>query len=531
MKKNNVKALTAGVLAAGLCLTTGGSALASEEKLDLTVFASKPSTIEDLETNLFTEELEAATNVHINWQLCTPDGLKEKKNVLFASGDYPDVLLNAALTKEEQMLYGEQGILVPLNDLIEENTVNLKQLLNDIDWLRNAITAPDGNIYALPQINECYHCTLSQKMWINKTWLENLGLEMPTTTEEFENVLKAFKDQDPNGNGVADEIPLSGSITGWNTGVENPLLCAFLYNDGSSSSYRVNLEDGKVSFAPSMDKFKEGLGWLASLYEQGLIDQAAFTQPVDQYKQVGMSEDAVIGVGVAGAPIAFTQMGSERMAEYVAVPPLTGPDGTCVTAYNPIGMDEGEFAITNANEHPVETIKWIDYLYSHEGTMRAMEGREGEEWVVPEDGALGINGEPAKWQRVRNADDVQNVVWQGIAIGAVTEDYRLSELAGQIGTSEGFEAFMYQETKDKYEGHQPEEYFPDVYILPEDLDEMAQIKGPLLDYVEQCSAKFITGVMDLDGEWDSYVDYLGKLGVDSYVEILQRAYDASSYSK
>ena len=59
-----------------------------------------------------------------------------------------------------------------------------------------------------------------------------------------------------------------------------------------------------------MDKFKEGLGWLASLYEQGLIDQAAFTQPVDQYKQVGMSEDAVIGVGVAGAPIAFTQMGS-----------------------------------------------------------------------------------------------------------------------------------------------------------------------------------------------------------------------------
>ena len=97
-------------------------------------------------------------------------------------------------------------------------------------------------------------------MWINKTWLENLGLEMPTTTEEFENVLKAFKDQDPNGNGVADETPLSGSITGWNTGVENPLLCAFLYNDGSSSSYRVNLEDGKVSFAPSMDKFKEGLG-------------------------------------------------------------------------------------------------------------------------------------------------------------------------------------------------------------------------------------------------------------------------------
>ena len=196
--------------------------------MDLTVFAAKPATVEDLDTNLFTKELEELTNVHITWQTCTEDGLDEKRNILFASGDYPDVLLSAGITKEEQMMYGEQGVLIPLNDLIDKYSVEFKKLLEEIDWLRPAITAPDGNIYALPQINEAYHVTMGQKLWINTTWLEKLNLDMPTTTEEFEEVLKAFKTQDPNGNGVADEIPLSGAITGWNTGVEDFLLNAFI---------------------------------------------------------------------------------------------------------------------------------------------------------------------------------------------------------------------------------------------------------------------------------------------------------------
>lgn len=549
--KRVLAAALAAALAAGLCLggcsketakeadqtensssiSANGTFPVSDEKIELTVFASKPSTIEDLDTNLFTQELEELTNVHLKWQTCTSDGLKEKRNVLFASGNYPDILLNADITKAEQMLYGEQGVLIPLNDLIDKYSVEFKRLLDEIDWLRPAITAPDGNIYALPQINECYHCTLGQKLWINQTWLDNLNLKMPTTTEEFENVLRAFKEGDPNGNGKADEIPMSGAITGWNTGLEDALLNAFIYNDGQEDSYRVQMKDGKVEFVPSQEKYKEGLAWIAGLYEEGLIDQAAFTQPADQYKQMGMSTDAAIGVGAGGSPLAFTQMGSERMGEYVALPPLTGPDGTSLTAYNPIGLTQGAFAITNANKHPIESIKWIDYLFSEEGTRRANEGREGVEWIVPADGVLGINGSQARWQRAKTLDDVQNVVWQGMAIGAVTEDYRLSEVAGKIGTTEGFEAFMYQETKTKYEGHQPKEFLPDIYILQENLDEMAQLKGPLLDYVEQSAAKFITGALDINKDWDSYVDSLKKLKYDRYVEILQSAYDNSSFSK
>lgn len=512
-------------------LSAKGEFPVSDETVNLTVFAGKPATIEDLDTNLFTKELEDLTNVHITWQTCTEDALSEKRNILFASGDYPDVLLSANITKEEQMLYGEQGVLLPLNKLIDDYSVEFKKQLKDIDWLEAAITAPDGNIYALPQINECYHATMGQKMWINQKWLDKLGLEMPKTTDEFEKVLIAFKEQDPNGNGKQDEIPLSGAITGWNTGVEDFLMNAFIYNDGTEESYRTSMKDGKVDFVPNKEKYKEGLKWLAGLYKKGLIDPAAFTQPGDQYKQVGMNEETLIGAGAGGSPLAFAQMGSERMGEYVAVPPLTGPDKTCYTAFNPIGMTAGAFAITSADKNPAATMKWVDYLYSDKGTRRANEGREGEEWVVPKEGVLGINGEQAKWQRARRADDVQNVVWQGMAVGAVTEDYRLSEVAGEIGTTEGFERFMYEETKDKYEGKQPKEYLPDVYILPEDLDEMAQIRGPLLDYVEQSAAKFTTGAMNIDKDWNAYIEGLNKLNVDRYIEILQTAYDSSLFKK
>ncbi len=501
----------------------------TEELLELTVFTAKSSTIEDLETNLFTQELEELTNVHINWEVSTEDALEQKRNILFAGGDYPDILLGAGITQQEQMTYGEQGILLPLNDLIEEHTVELKRILEEDPTLKAAITAPDGNIYALPQINECYHCTLQQKLWINQTWLDALNLEMPTTTDEFEAVLQAFKTQDPNGNGIEDEIPLSGAISGWNTGLEDSLLNAFIYNDGTTNSYRVGVEDGEVFFAPEEEAYRDGIAWLADLYSQGLIDEAAYTQPSDQYRQVGMSEDALIGVGAAGSPSFIAQMASDRMNEYVAIPPLTGPDGVCTAAYNPVGIDAGNFAITNANQSPIASIKWIDYIYSEEGTRRAMEGREGTEWVVPEEGQLGINGEQAKWERKIRFDDIQNITWQGIAIGAVTAEYRLSELAGEVGTAEGFEKFMYDETATKYEPVVPEEYFPPVFILPDDIDTMAQLKGPLVEYVEQSAAKFITGQSDIDAEWDAYVEQLGKLKTEEYVDILQRAYEASLF--
>src|SRR5699024_5491180 len=117
-------------------------------------------------------------------------GQAQRKQLMFAGGDYTDVFLHGnhaeeGLTRTEQQRYGSQGILLPLNDLIAQHAPNIKKALDEIPYLEPEITAPDGNIYALPEISSCYHCNYSQKMWINTDWLERLGLEMPTTTEQL----------------------------------------------------------------------------------------------------------------------------------------------------------------------------------------------------------------------------------------------------------------------------------------------------------------------------------------------------------
>lgn len=356
-----------------------------KDKITLTVFALQDINIEDMETNLFTKEYEEKTNIHINWEMVPKQGLQEKRNLILASGDYPDIMFGTQLTLEEQMLYGTQGALIPLNDLIEKYGVNIKKLFDTIPWFKNSVTAPDGNIYALPQIDECFHCYYAQKMWINKKWLDKLGLKMPATTEEFRNVLRAFKTRDPNGNGKADEIPLTGAIKIWHSDVPDFLMCAFIYDDGSDDTFRVTVNNGKVESIADKAEFRDGLRYIHSLYAEGLIDPAAFTQNREQLTQLGENPEAqVIGAATSGWFGYFSSFESDRHKDYVVVPPLKGPKGVQLTGYFPFGFYPGEFAITKDNKYPEASIRWVDWMYSEEGTRRMGAGREGIEWEVPE---------------------------------------------------------------------------------------------------------------------------------------------------
>lgn len=150
------------------------------------------------------------------------------------------------------------------------------------------VTAIDGNIYALPEVNDCYHCSMSQKMWIYEPWLKKLGLEMPKTTDELYNVLKAFKENDPNGNGKKDEIPLSITQKSWRSTIDAFLMNSFIYNPvyGSSSKHMF-IKDGKLDVAFNKPEWREGLRYLNKLYKEGLIAPESFTQDENQLIQQG----------------------------------------------------------------------------------------------------------------------------------------------------------------------------------------------------------------------------------------------------
>ncbi len=129
------------------------------------------------------------TGVHINWEIVPAEGAKEKLNLMLTSGDLPDVIMDFTLTPSQLMIYGQKGVFLNLNDLIDNYGVETKKMFEEFPAVKDAVTTPDGDIYALPQVNDCYHCSMPQKMWVYQPWLDELGLEMPTTTEEFYTVL------------------------------------------------------------------------------------------------------------------------------------------------------------------------------------------------------------------------------------------------------------------------------------------------------------------------------------------------------
>lgn len=493
-----------------------------------------------IEENWSTIEYEKKTNVHINWQSVPADGWIEKRAIIIASGNLPDAIAagglfgNSTFTETEVNQYGSQGVFIPLQDLIEKNSIYMKKYLDENPITKKYITSLDGNIYSLFDVNECYHCNYSQKGWINSTWLKNLGLEMPKTTEDLKKVLIAFKTQDPNKNSKKDEIPLSTSVDGWRTNIDGFLMNAFIYTD---TDQRLNLgPDGKLLFAPSQDGYREGLKYLTDLYKEGLIAPESFTQSSQVLAQTNESgKESRIGVGFGGVNFLVSgQAVSEKWKEYDAIPPLQGPGGVQTTAYYgkaaPAGI--GMFVITKAAKDPALIIRWIDWLYSEDGRNFDDMGLEGRDWKKGDPGDLDFNGNPAKFVPIVSFDDLtkNNIIWTQAFPTIRDAGYREGKKVLSQDWREGqgdMELMLFQASK-KYEPFAPkaDQVVPNISALPDKVTDYSLLKTSLETYVKESVARFVTGDLNVDKDWDSYIKKLNELGLQKYLDICQEGYEA-----
>lgn len=527
-----------------LALVLGACSMAPDAAVDgaeagaplpIRVFAQQePSG--DLETNDFTKELEGRFNVKFEWNAVASAGAKEKRQISLAGGDYPDAYILTTyvdqFSQADVLRYGKQGVFVPLNELIDEYAPNIKAAMAENRALRAFNTAPDGNIYGLVGYSECYHCSYPNKMWINTAWLEALKLDMPKTTEEFRNVLRAFKTMDPNGNGLADEIPLSGSIEDFGVRVVPFLMNGFIYDDDGTY---LRLTDGKVSMAADKPEWREGLAYINALYDEGLLDPGAFTQNAVAFKQIGENASApILGAGAAMHPDIFvnTGPGNTRGKDYNPLPPLQGPHVSYATHVN-IGVTPGaKFVITNkaSKEAQIALIRMVDYMYTPEGQAFAETGKEGVDWRKPLPGEQALNPEmEPRFARipVESGKKSNNSGWSGMGHFYMPKDYRDSWVQGtDIYAPDGYERRLMEATK-LYEGHEPEQVLAaeSLWIEPEVADEINYLQMGIRNYVEENALQFITGNKHLEEDWEAYVNGLKELGADRYVEIMQRAYD------
>lgn len=459
-----------------------------------------------------------------------PSDVETKLNLSFAAGDYTDVI-QVSRSKKQLIQYGMMdGIFVDLLPSYEEYGFELRAIFEENpDYFKNSL-APDGGLYGMPNFNECYHCTAYPKFWLNYTWLEQLGFEEPTTTEELRDLLRAFKTQDPNGNGLADEIPLTAAIDNA-CPVEYVLLNSFLPVDRVMFCYA---KDGTVYFAPQEDAYRDGLEYIKSLFDEGLIDPAAFTQNSEQLTQTVRQDPLLVG----GYTCDHIAMGidldnTETTKMFHALPPVEGPTGA---KYQPqtgfVDMNDGfGLMVTDKCENVDAAFRYGDMFYGIDVDYICHFGKEGDFWGkldAPVESAGG--GMAEYWARSTFSDAERelffsNVFYVGPSNSTAARRNLSNPVPEDIYAPDSYEARLTMETNRVVDYFYPE-YLPrNIYIDPDVVDEFDEIKLNLVEYVKMYTVQFIVGEKSIDNDWASFIGGLNGYGMERYIELYQQAFD------
>ena len=475
----------------------------------------------DPDEMVFFKNLEKLTGVHINWEKIQQAEYDEKKNLLLAANkDLPDGFFGKfSLSSSDLVVYGSQGILIPLNDLIDQYAPNIKALLERRPDIKSMITAPDGNIYSTPYVQEGEDGTIASNIMINKTWLERLGLEKPTTLEEFEAVLTAFKEQDANGNGDPnDEIPMTFKFLGSQRDIGG-FFGAFGYADtlAAGNTHIVVGDDGQLVFVPVTEGYKEGCKYLYEhFFAKGLIDQEGFTMDKKTYNSQNQGEIANIGVFMCWNSF---DLGTVHEDEYEPMSPLLGPNGTTSWGTSPDStMAATGFSITNVCKDPALLMRWVDTFYDPIQSMQCDLGPIGINIKDNGDGTYDYIDTPEGMSydefRYKEAFASDGPI-------ALTSDF----FGSKIPRSAGHQA-KFDRNENYYRKYATSVYLPSMILSEEDTDELNLIKTDIINYTEEMRAKWLSGG-GVEAEWDDYIARLNSMGLEKYMEIYQRNYTAT----
>ncbi|NQX59786.1 extracellular solute-binding protein [Paenibacillus qinlingensis] len=486
----------------------------AKEKLTLNIAAFKPPSGKDLNDYKFFQDIETKTNIHINWNLTPGSSWQEKKNLLFAGGELPDAFYAHGILSEDTdvVKYGSQGILIPLEGYIDTYAPNVKKLLQDNPVYKKQLTAPDGHIYSLPTIDETYSRTKST-MFINKKWLDELKLPMPTTTDELYQTLKAFKENDLGGNNKKDQIPMS-FFQNWNNDV-NSLFGAFGRIDRDvhkAGNNHLSVENNKVIYTAVQPEYKAAIQYVNKLISEGLVDQESFTQDAKVF-------NAKTAKGIVG--VAFDWNPANQ--DYVSLPPLKGPAGQKpVWAEYPAGiLLRGSFAITNVNKNPEATIRWIDNMYDAKNSMQLSKGVIGGQSLKERsDGKYEVVNLPTG----ANEDDFKQVPPTAYSVWATTK--AASDMA--VAASSGKRTKI--DIDAVYAPFLVNDSFPKAYFTAEENDQISRYLTDVDAYVSKMYAKWMMSG-GIDKEWDDYVKKLNEMGLDKMMKIYQTVYDRYQATK
>ena len=483
-----------------------------EETVTLKMLTHAPAISEqDPSKRAIFQRLEEETNVKIDWTCYVDDQFGDKKNLALSKKEtLPDLVFDADMSTYDLLRYAKQGVIIPVEDLIDKYMPNLSEILEKKPDYRKMITAPDGHIYSFPWLEELGTGkeaiqAVSDIPYINKKWLEQLGLEIPNTIEELESVLKAFKENIP------DSIPMSFIL---NNGSEDPcaLLGAFGYGD--NGDHYIVTNDKEVIYSTVQEGYKEGVEWLHSLQEAGLIDAEAFTQDWSTYVNKGKNDKYGLFFSWDSANIV------SNFEDYVPLPALSRQGGEKnVTRWNSYGVQIGRSVITTANKNLELTAKWVDKLYEPLQSIQDNWGTYGEEnkqniFELKEEGTLAhldLEGN-SPWETRAN-----QYVGGPLAI--------LDEYYGVYTTCPEDAQIRLDVLHSNYVDYMEADYtYPLVFMSIEDTELLTQYETAIRGYTDRKRAEWILNG-GIEEEWNAYLEEMEKLGLSKALEIKQKYFD------
>lgn len=517
-------------------------AAVAEEKITLTVAVPDVLVVEDWETNAMTRYLEEQLNCNLDFVKFPADAGEYKQKIELAmldGSDLPDVIITSyKLNLVQLQQYAQLGRIVALNEYVENDMPLLDQRLSELvanpitkEQYKMYLTSPDGNIYALGRAMATVNNSLAAGRsevylpWL-EAYLEYAGLEELTTVEEFRDMLIYFRDNDMNGNGIADdEIPYMTNSANVMSSLYRQLMNPFVY----SQDHYLSNEDGTIVFTPATEGFKAGCEFVRSLVEEGLISTLSFTQDNTSFNAIVTAEPTTVGVigRMSSSNFAATD---PRRAQYAPIGALEGPEGLCQCAQVP-NIPEAFFMVTSKCPDVELAIRFGDQLSGTKLTIWNRYGIEGENWIhltgdevgVSEYSSLGFVGE---YKEINNIWGVsQNTHW--FQTGPTIMDGSELTLKLAIENTEG----KYSHTmpiganiaRELDYVNKENAVFGLIYTESEQ-EVINEFQSVIESYVSEMFSSFVTGTKDIDEYWDTYLSELNAMGLEKYLETVQSAW-------
>lgn len=494
----------------------------SEEKIELTIARAVHTGVRPSANDVWIwKDFEQKTNIKINWEELTVGLEADQKIALkLATGDLPDAFYQLTMPTSQIAEAGAAGSFIAINDLVQEHAPNIRQMFADNPGYKKVVTMPDGNMYSLPYVMEgANEATI--RWYVKQGALDELGLEKPKTLVEFDNYLRKYKEAHPShyplsmpGKGEIFEQVMAGAYGLGNTGIQGVAIWTDLGPDGNVRFYRTD------------SRYKEMLQLYADWYKDGIMHPEQFTDiELARWQNMGTS-----GEVAALCWVHSKYLGEEAGEDFVGISQFEGPYGDSIMSWaDAPARGAFSFVITSANKYPVETMKWVDYWYGEEGYMYAALGTENETYRKDGDSYVWSDEIQAKVDELgRQVGPFQFLEtwyggWEPQIYGMKVSDENQKKLLDLKYYEDPAKMFKI-DPQDVY-SHLPADRWTTFVPTEEESIEIEAIRMDMKTYLDETTAKFITGALSLETDWDTYVKNLDAMGVPRYLELRQQQYE------